>query len=112
MNSSESGVVVRSMDSSYSRVVVSDVADSSVVVEVGVDVRLSLSLTLAVHVVETRVKVGVHRRNSYTTDNRSGDGVVGVVYSSMDSGHSSVVDRGCRNHIESVVSFGFSSKYV
>merc|ERR1719430_618077 len=82
------------MDSSYSRVVISDVADSSVVVEVGVDVRLSLSLTLAVHVVKTRVIAGVHRRNSNTTDNRGGDGVVGVVDSSMDSGYSSVVDSG------------------
>merc|ERR1719309_375009 len=82
------------MDSSYSRVVVSDVADSSVVVEVGVDVRLSLSLTLAVHVVKTRVIAGVHRRNSNTTDNRGGDGVVGVVDSSMDSGYSSVVYSG------------------
>ena len=67
MNSSESGVVVGSMYSSYSRVVVSDVADSSVVVEVGVDVRLSLSLTLigGKHIEAKRAAVPPVRKGIY-----------------------------------------------
>merc|ERR1712115_647170 len=57
------------MDSSYSRVVVSDVADSSVVVEVGVDVRLSLSLTLSVQIVQTSVHVRVDSMSVVHTSN-------------------------------------------
>merc|ERR1712112_226495 len=57
--------------------------DSSVVAQVGIKERvsLSLSLTLAVHVVQTGVHVGVDRGNSHTTDNRRVD-------SSMDRGYS------------------------
>jgi len=63
--------------------------DSSVMDQaVGVQEGVSLSLTLAVHVMKTGVHIGVHRRDTHRVDSRSGDGVVGVVDSSMDSGYS------------------------
>merc|ERR1719190_132087 len=81
--------------------------DSSVVAQVGIKERvsLSLSLTLAVHVVQTGVHVGVDRGNSHTTDNRRVDSSIDRGYSvgdsSIDRGYSvgdSSTDSGIRVH--------------